>query len=409
MNIHKNKWVWIIAGILLLSAAIILFRKEFTAVDVRAEPATRQSLTITVTATSTGTIKADKEAKVAAGRAGRITKLLFDEGDTVKAGEVVAELDGEETYYNLKIAEAAFQKAGFMLNQLKASFDSFKIEVEKNIDKAKATMAEAESRRKRYTELGEKGYISAMDVDTVQKEYSLAAASLSSALASQEQVKAKADEIKAQEAALKETGSRLSLAKINHEYSFVRAPISGVLTSRPVRLGEGVLNNGVLAAIVSPESMYIEAFIDEADVAKVKTGQKVHISMDAYPGKVFTGEAYRISPVVLGTKQETRTFEVRVRLKENHAVIKPGMSADIEVIVDSIEKALIVPSQAVIEKDNKRLVYVITGSKARLAPVETGRFNWNFIEVKTGIKEGDLIIANTDAAGLRDGARVRRK
>lgn len=409
MGSYRKKWVWLAVFLALLLSALIIFRKNLTTVEVRTEPAKRQLLAITVTATSTGTLKADNEAKITARRPGRITKLLFDEGDAVKSGEVIAELDSEEAHYGLIKAEATFQKTEFILNQLKSSLDSFTVEVERNIDKAKATMAEIESRRKRYIDLKEKEYIAAMDLDTVQKEYSLAKASLDAALASKEQLKARTDELKAQEAAIREAKSQLALARLNSEYSLVRSPISGVLISRPVRVGEGVQNGGLVAAIVSPKTMYIEAFIDEADVAKIKTGQKVNISMDAYPGKIFIGEVYKISPVVLGNKQETRTFEVRVRLKEDSAVVKPGMSADVEIIVDSLVNALVIPSQAVIEKEGKKFVYLVKGATAVYSAVETGRFNWNYTEIKAGLSEGEEIVVSLDAAGLRDGARLRKK
>ena len=153
--------------------------------------------------------------------------------------------------------------------------------------------------------------------------------------------------------------------------------------------------------------LYIEAFIDEADVVKVKPGQQVNITMDAYQGKIFKGEIYLISPVVLGGKQETRTFEVRTRLKEKGIIIKPGMSADAEIIVDNIKNALVVPSHAIMEKNGKKFVFIKKGSTARLVPVETGQFNWNFTEIKSGVKDGDTVIISPDATGLADGKRVK--
>jgi len=403
----RRKWFAIIAVILVVIVSVIL-RKTFTYIDVRVEPVRMQNLTITVTATSTGTIKSDNEAKITVRRTGRITRLYLDEGDIVKAGEVVAELDKEEALYSLKMAEAALQKAELIVGNLTASYASFKADVEGNIDRARAVLSEIESRRKRYLSLQEKGYVAAMDVEAIQKEYDIARANLVSAISSREMLKAKSDEIKAHEASVREARNNLALSRLNYEYSFVRSPISGVITSRPAKLGEGVQKGSVIATVVSTEQMYVEAFIDEADVARVRTGQKVNITMDAYPGRVFTGEVYRISPVVLGGKQETRTFEVRVKFKEDVAVIRPGMSADIEIIVADIENVLIVPSQAVIERDGKRYVYTVKGSTARLINIETGRSNWNFTEVRAGIKQGEEIITNTDASGLRDGARVRR-
>ncbi len=139
----------------------------------------------------------------------------------------------------------------------------------------------------------------------------------------------------------------------------------------------------------------------------LKSGQDVNITMDAYQGRIFKGSVYMISPVVLGGKQETRTFEVRTRFREKGIVRKQGMSADIEIIIDSVKDALVVPSQAVIERDGKKKVFLKEGSKARLVSVETGRFNWNYTEIISGLKEGDIIISNPDAAGLADDKRVK--
>lgn len=409
MSFYRNKWFWAIAIILLLSSSLFLYLKVFNAPSVKVLKAVRQRLIITVTATSTGTIKSDHDAKITARRTGRITSLMIEEGDIVKNGSVVAELDRAEALHNLSMAEATFQKSEHILNQIKASFDFFKVDIEKNIDKARATLSETESRLKRFTGLKEMEFISDMDLDSVQKEYAVAKANLASAIASREQVKAKASEIKAQEAAVIEAKDNRAISRLAYEYSFVTSPLSGVITSRPVKLGEGTAASTLIATVVSFDSLYIEAFIDEADVAKISRGQLVNIAMDAYPGMVYAGEVYRISPVVLGGKQETRTFEARVRFKNTPPVIKPGMSADIEIQVDSIDNALVIPSQAITEKEGKKFVYIVKDSRLKLVTINPGKFNWNLTEVKSGISEGDDVVINTETQKLKEGMRAKIK
>lgn len=402
-----KKRIWLLAIPVLIIIAIFI-AGNFNSIKVKTEDVKKRNIEITVTATSTGTIKSDTEAKITTQRIGRITKLYFDEGDIVKAGQVVAELESDEAYYNMKLSEATLNKAKFILEQMKAAYDSMKVDVEKNIEKAKAVLIEVDNRRKRLFELKERGYVTEMDVDMVQKEYEIARANLDSAIASRDTLKAKESEIRAQEEVVREATNSFNLAKLNYDYSFIRSPISGVITSRPVKIGEGVNKGSLIATAVSTESMYIEAFIDEADVARVKTGQVVNITMDSYPNRIFKGEVFRISPVVLGGKQETRTFEVRVRLNDKGIQIKPGMSADIEIIVESIPDVIAIPSQAIIEKDGKKYVYTIKDSRAHLIPVEIGRFNWTLSEVLSGIKEGDTIIINPEVEGLKEGARIKR-
>jgi len=357
-----KRWGFRVLSIALILIAFFIFKKIFSAVDVKTTVVNRQELAITVTATSTGTIKSETEVKITAQRIGKITRLYVEEGSIVKPGSMIAELDPDEAYLNLNIAQAS-------------------------VEKAKSIMKEADARLKRFTDLKEKGYVSHIDFDSIQKEYNVAYASL------------------------KEAESSLSLAKLNYNYSFIRSPIAGVVTSMPVKVGEttltGALAGALVAHVVSMEDLYIEAFIDEADVAKVKLGQQVNITMDAYLGKVFKGEVYLISPVVLGGKQETRTFEVRTRIKEKEIIVKPGMSADVEIVVDNIKSALVIPSSAVMEKNGKKFVFIKRDSTARIIPVDIGQFNWNFTEIKSGVKEGDVVIANPDTSGLADGKRVR--
>lgn len=405
--IKRKKVLLFTLIVIFIIVSAVITTNYLNGIKVKSEVVRRIGLDITVTATSTGTIKSDNEAKITAQRIGWIRKLRFEEGDLVKAGEVIAELDSDEALYNMKLAEATLSKTRFILDQMKASYESLRVSIAKDIEKAKAVLTEVDNRRKRLLELKQQGYVTEMDIDMVQKEFEVAKANLDSAIASKETLKAKQSEIKAQEEVVKEALNSFNLTKLNYDRSFIRSPISGVITSRPVRIGEGVNSGSLIATVVSTKSMYIEAFIDEADVAKVRIGEEVNITMDSYPGKVFKGEVYKISPVVLGGKQETRTFEVRVRLKDKDILIKPGMSADIEIVVESISDVLAVPSQAVVEREGEKYVYIIKDSRARLTPIRVGRFNWTFYEVLSGIKEGDKVIINPEVEGLKDGGRVK--
>jgi RND family efflux transporter MFP subunit len=355
-----RKGIKILAVLVFISAATILLLKISKDVDVKTATIQRQPFLITVTATSTGTIKAETEARISSQRTGRIIKLLFDEGTFVDSKKVIAELNSEEEYLNLRLAEATLQKA-------------------------KAILSETDKRLKRAKELIKSGYISEAELDLTEKEHAVA------------------------DASVKEAENSLAIAKLNYSYSFIRSPIDGVVTARFVELGDTVTKGNIMGTVVSTDSLYLEGFIDEADISKVSIGKEVNITMDAYQDRVLKGVVYRVSPVVTGGKQETRTFEVRVRLKEMPPAIKPGMSAEVEVIVDKADNILIVPSQAMMERDGKIFVYVVKDSKAKLVPVKTGRSNWTYTEVLSGVKEGDEVIINPDTPKLRDGVKIKKK
>ena len=211
---------------------------------------------------------------------------------------------------------------------------------------------------KRFQELKDKGFVSQSDLDVVKREHDVAKASSTAAFAARQQIGAREEEIKAQAAAVEQSQREYNLAKIMLDYSFIKSPIAGVVTARPVKIAETVPVGALIASVVSTDSLYIEAFIDEADAAKIAIGQQVNVTMDAYPEKAMKGEVYMISPVVLGNKQEARTFEARVRLLDKSIETKPGMSADVEVIVSKKEHVLIIPSQAIMERNDAKYVYV---------------------------------------------------
>lgn len=406
MAFHKRISFWIFA----VAAVIALFfvaRKYLERIEVKGYEIRKQDLTLTVTATSTGTVKADKEVKISAQRIGTINKLFVEEGSIVKKGEPIAEMESDEPLQKLNASSAALQKLELTLQSLRLNLNSFRTDIESNVAKTSSILNETENKFKRFNELKEKGYISQNEFDALKREYDVAKANHASALAAREQIRAKEDDIKAQEKAVQQARSETGIARINYDYSFIRTPISGVVTARPVKVGETVIVGAHIANVVSTDSLYIEALIDEADVAKVSLGHPVNVGIDAYPEQTFKGEVYMISPVVLGGKQEARTFEIRVKLLDRKITVKPGMSADVEVVVDMFRDVLVVPSQAIIEKNEGKFVYAVRNGKAAMTQVKTGHFNWHYTEITEGLKEGDVVVTNIDVPKFSDGVRVK--
>lgn len=369
---NKFKMIWIAVAVLISFSGYYFFLRDLNPVFVKVMVLSRGDLKVTVTATATGTVKAEDEEKVSAQRTGRIMKLNFEEGDFVKAGDIVAELDSREAEAYVRQIEAGLRSS------------------EARLTNAKANLDDAERSLKRMKTLYKDGLISAETLDTSQKTYDVNLSLHDSALAN-----------------LKEIKASLDTARIQLEYSFIKAPLTGVISQRPVETGETVLIGSHIATIIKPEKLYIKATIDEVDAERVSLGQDVAIIIDAFPGRTFDGKVIRISPIVLGVKQETRTFEVRVGFNEKEKGIKPGMSADIEIVIDTLKNVIYVPAHTVIERKGKKMVYIIDGKRARLIPVEIGMGTWNYIEIKKGLKEGDIIVMNPDAPELKDRSRIR--
>jgi len=357
-RIVKSKLVWISVLVMVL---IILFamsgKKSISVKGVELKPG---ELRVIVNATTTSTVKSETEVTLSAQRTGRVVELPVEEGDIVKAGTLIARLD---------LAEESVQ-TGNALAQSKATYE----EAGKNL--------------KRSEELSNKGMISQQDFDAVRRTYDVAKSQYQASVAD---------------------------AGVKREYSVIRAPFDGVVAKKSTEVGELLLPGKQIVTIVNPDKIYVLATIDEVDVGRLKLGQPVTLTVDAFPGEIYKGAIKRISPIVSGGKLETRTADVRITFNERQQKIKPGMSADVEILVATLPSVLSVPSQAIIEREGKKQVFTATGrpiklgekAVAKLKPVEIGETNWSFTQVTTGLTAGEFIITTPEAEGLKNGAKVR--
>jgi HlyD family secretion protein len=203
--------------------------------------------------------------------------------------------------------------------------------------------------------------------------------------------------------------------ELRRAYSAIRAPFDGVVANKYSETGELLLPGKQIVTIVDPSRIYVLATIDEVDVGRLEPGQSVSITVDAFRGELFSGRIRRISPIVSGGKLETRTADVWIYFDERQPRIKPGMSADVEILVTTLKNVLSVPSQAVIEREGKKQVFIANGSAlgsgdtavAELRPVEIGETNWSFTQITSGVKPGDYVITTPEATGLKDKAKVK--
>jgi len=398
-------------------AVSILFKTLSGSIPVKTVRAERKDIEVTVGATALGTVKARNEVKVTAQRMGRISRLPIEEGDAVIKGQLIAELDPEEALLNLNASRSAYEGAKARLEELKFAYEPAEIEVETSITQAQVNLAEAEKKLERFRNLFKGGLISAQELESMEREESVLKAALDRALSGRKRLKADAERIREQGAAVREAGAALELARLNYGYSFVKAPISGAVAERPAKLGDTVPKGGPVAALVDTGFLYIEATIDEADVGNIRSGQAARVGMDAYPGKSFRGAVFMLSPIVTGSEREARTFLVRIKLSDEKnqdgpvlksgPVLKPGMSADVEIVVDMLRNSLVLPFQAVFERPDGNYVYVREGRRADLRKVRTGRSSFDYVEISSGLREGEEVILTPEAPGLRDGARIK--
>lgn len=357
-KILRSKLVWLfVLAVIVIIIVAMSGKKPLSVKVMELKPG---ELRVIVNATTTSTVKSEAEVTLSAQRTGKVVALPIEEGDVVKAGSLIARLDLTEE----------------------------SVQTENALAQSKATYEEAGKNLKRSEDLFNKGMIAQQDFDAVRRGYDVAKSQYQASVAD---------------------------AGVKRDYSVIRAPFNGVVAKKSTEVGELLLPGKQIATIVNPDKLYILATIDEVDVGRLRIGQPVTISVDAFPGEKFEGKVGRISPIVSGGKLETRTADVWIYFNQKQQKIKPGMSADIEILVSTLRSVLSVPSQAVVEREGKKQVFVATGNGikagdktvAKLTPVEIGETNWSFTQVTKGLVSGEFVITTPEVEGLKDGVKVR--
>ena len=196
---------------------------------------------------------------------------------------------------------------------------------------------------------------------------------------------------------------------MNYSESPVRAPIAGRITSIPPTVGATVSQSVVVAKIARTEDLEIKVNVAERFVSRIRERQTAVVTLDAYPGVEFKATVFEVSPVL---DTATRTMAIKLRINPPDKRIKVGMYARVRLITDSVNDVIVVPNTAVISRDGKPYVFVVSGRQAdgksasvRLQPVTLGITVDNHTEVSKGLEAGDEIIIKGQSL-LNDGAKV---
>jgi HlyD family secretion protein len=223
---------------------------------------------------------------------------------------------------------------------------------------------------------------------------------------------------------VEEARARVASAKAYLDKQTVRAPFDGVISEVWVEVGEATMAAGPgpgggkaqatlamesasrLFEVIALDDLYVTAPIDEVDLAKVTQGLPARVTLDPWPREPFLGKVKRVASYVLDVEEQNRTVEVEVEIPEAWMKrgLRPGISADVELIVDKKENVLRLPAHAVLEGQRVLVVERDAGGRERAVErkLTIGLENWRACEVLAGLSEGDRVIASA-----ADGSRVK--
>jgi len=192
------------------------------------------------------------------------------------------------------------------------------------------------------------------------------------------------------------------------------APADGLVAKINYDEGETVVPGSPVIVVVNYTKSWVNAQIDEIDIANIRIGDKVKITSDVYPDKVYEGQIYWIAPVAELRKvggrvkmdEESYVFPCKIRMLGDHSELKVNMSVNVDISTKQNDNALLVPREALLSKDDTSLVYVINRSRARERKITIGIRSYTSIEATSGVVEGEMV-AITNVSKLKDKGRVK--
>lgn len=350
---------------------IFLFFKGFFTQSVQVEAVTVSQIYPSQTFTllnASGYVVAQRKAAVASKVTGRLVSLNVEEGSRVKKDQILGRLENEDV--------AALEKQSFF--NLNAALY--------NLQSAQAELSDASVNYERNKELLKNGFISLVEFDTSEARYKRAAAARASAEATYNAGKA-----------------ALDVAKLNIEYTLIKAPFDGVVLTKNADIGDIVTPIGAaanaksaLVTIADMNSLQVEVDVSESNLSQVKIGQPCEIQLDALIEHRFSGVVHMIVPTADRSKASVM---VKIKFIDKDPRILPEMSAKVaflnrEIKAEEKKPLTAINSSAIIERNGKKVVFVIKGDKAIETPAKTGASLGEMTEITSGLNIGDKVVLN---------------
>lgn len=361
---------------LIAAVALRLTREEPVAVVIKTVDTGR--VEATVANTRAGTVKACRRARLSPETGGQIAKLWVREGDRVESGKILLELWNADRRASLDLAESEARAAAAQ------------------VDEACLVADEAQREANRILKLQQRQLASEKEVD-------------------QAVTNAKAHQARcaAARATVDVSTARVAVARAALDQTLLAAPFAGTVAEINGELAEFVTPSPIGVAtppavdLIDTSCLYISAPIDEVDAPAIAAGMDARIVVDAFPGRHFPAIVQRIAPYVLEVEKQARTVDVETVFlnPEDFARMLPGFSADVEIILDTRDDVVRVPTEAILEGGR---ILVLEPADGRIVErkITTGLANWKFTEALSGVAAGEQVVTSVDRKGAVAGARA---
>lgn len=324
--------------------------------------------TISEQITLTGALKPKNQVDVNPKIPGRLIRLTIDTGQAVARGALIATIEDDEIKQQIERSKASISVVDATIGQREAEFRNAQVELERN--------------RKLVAE----GIVSRTVLDTLETRHQVAQSQLTLARAQRRQAEAELREL-----------------TIRQGQTRVYAPLSGVVAKRHVDVGAMLSSGTPIVTVVSLDPMVIEATASERDIARIRSGTTVKVTVDSLPEQQFTGRVLRIAPLL---DPQTRNGMVEIEISNRGQMLKGEMFARIQLDLGSKRETALLPRDALVYRGEQPGVYKIENDLAKFYTVETGLTQADKVEVVSGLQVGDVVITRGSNL-IKEGDRVR--
>ena len=394
---HRRPGFWILLGLLLVAAVVVALRMRGPA--VRTTLAVHKDLEQHLVAS--GRVRVPTRVQVAAQVSGLVVAVAVVEGQRVKAGELLVQIDDREQAAAVAQAEAGVKQATARVDQLRrvgaiVANEALR-QAQTNLDRAQQELARTEK-------LAAASAVPAVELENAQRAVSLATAQRAAAEAQQVAAQPAGADSRVALTALIQAQAQLAGAKVRLAQTRVVAPKDGTVLSRSVEPGDVVQPTRTLLVFAADASTELQFQADERNLAFLHVDQPARASADAYPQEVFDARVSYIAPSIDPARG---SVEVRLAVSRPPAQLRPDMTVSIDLLIAAKKGALVVPSE-VVRGATTATPHVLVVENGRVAreDVVLGIRGDGSIEIASGLVEGAEVIY-ADGLQLAVGARVR--
>jgi len=464
----NNRLIWWLAGaVIILGAAAIAFGKKGEKGEkVVADKVTRRTIQESVSAS--GRIFPEKEVKISSDVSGEIIEMLVKEGDSVRAGQLLCRVNADIYKSQVARGEAGVSASAAQYANAVSNIESVRgrqAQVQAQLEQSQSQLDNARASFKRNDQLHRDGIISDADFENAQASFKQQEASLR---AVQAQLKSAFTDITTQEKSadaakynLNSSEASLKELRTSLNKTSIYSPVDGIITKRSVEKGERVVGTAQMSGteilrVANLNAMEVQVNVSENDILRIAVGNEAEITVDAFPKRKFTGRlteiantaenAFTTTGAVNLTTDQATNFVAKIRIdaasyadlfRNGRPPFRPGMSGNVDIHTNVAQNTLSVPLQAITTREedadlkkaksddtqnlavvksgaNKavnEVVFVVSKDSVRMAKVVTGIQDNGFIQILSGVNEGEEIVSapySLIARKLKSGMKITK-